>query len=87
MLRFLGFTVVCFLLPFLAYGLWRFIRHGMAPGSETWPQATWLRLAGAGALASLVAVAIVISFSGGEAGRVYHPARMENGRLIPGNFQ
>ncbi len=87
MLRFLGFTVLCFVLPFLAYGLWRLVRHGATPGSETWPQRVWLRLAAAGTVATLLAVAVVISFSGGEVGRVYHPARMENGRLIPGNFQ
>jgi hypothetical protein len=87
MLRFLGFTILCFLLPFLAYGLWRFVRHGAAPGSEAWPNIVLLRLAGVGALAMLVAIAVLVSFSGGDAGRVYHPARIENGRLIPGNFE
>ena len=87
MIRFLAFSTICFLLPFLGYGLWRLIRHGATPGSESWPQVVWLRLAAAGTVAALIAVAVVISFSGGEAGRVYHPARMENGRLIPGNFQ
>ncbi|SHF14202.1 hypothetical protein SAMN02745157_1743 [Kaistia soli DSM 19436] len=87
MLRFLGFTILCFLLPFLAYGLWRFVRHGAAPGSEAWPTVVLLRLSGAGALAMLLAIAVLVSFSGGDAGRVYHPARMENGQLVPGNFE
>ncbi len=87
MLRFLGFAALTFLVPFIGYGLWRFIRHGAAPGSETWPRVVWLRLAAAGTLATLIAIGVVISFSGGEAGRVYHPARMENGQLIPGSFQ
>lgn len=87
MLRFLGFTILCFLVPFLAYGLWRFVRYGAAPGSEVWSTIVVLRLAGVGALAMLGAIAVLVSFSGSDAGRVYHPARMENGQLVPGNFE
>lgn len=87
MLRFLGFTILCFLVPFILYAFWRLVRFGVAPGSEAWPNVVWLRLAGAGTLAMLAAIAVLISFSGGEAGRIYRPAHMEDGRLIPGTFQ
>jgi hypothetical protein len=87
MLRFLGFTIICFLLPFMAYGGWRYFRAGVTPGSEAWPSQVWMRLAGVGVVAMLVAIAISISFTEGSVGQVYHPARIENGQLIPGGFQ
>lgn len=86
MIRFIGFTILCFLVPFMLYGGWRFVTAGIVPGREAWPAVVWIRLAGAGALAMLVAIGILVSFSGGEAGRTYHPARFENGQLVPGGF-
>ncbi|MCX5495209.1 DUF6111 family protein [Kaistia dalseonensis] len=86
MLRFTGFTIVCFLSPFIAYGAWRFITAGIVPGREVWATKVWMRLSGAGILATLLAIAILVHLSGGEAGRTYHPARFENGQLIPGAF-
>lgn len=86
MLRFTGFTIVCFLAPFIAYGSWRFVTTGVVPGYEVWPTRIWFRLAGAGIVAMLLAIAVLVHLSDGKAGQTYHPARFENGQLIPGGF-
>ena len=86
MVRFLGFTLVAFLLPFVVYGGWRFLSAGVVPGREAWPGKIWLRLTGVGVLAMLVAIAILVSVSGDRTGKTYHPARIEDGQLVPGGF-
>lgn len=86
MLRFVGFTIICFLVPFILYGGWRFVSAGIIPGREPWSSTVLMRLGIAGAVLMLVAIGVLVSFSGGDAGHVYHPARFENGQLIPGNF-
>ena len=86
MVRFLAFTIIAFLLPFIIYGGWRFIAAGITPGSESWPMKVWMRLAGAGAALMLVSIIVLVSLSGEGAKKTYHPARMENGQLVPGSF-
>ena len=86
MVRFLAFTIVAFLSAFILYGGWRFISAGIVPGHESWPARTWTRLGGAGAVIMLIAIGVLVSVSGDRSKATYHPARMENGQLVPGSF-
>ncbi|MBN8999765.1 MAG: hypothetical protein J0H54_10335 [Rhizobiales bacterium] len=86
MVRFLAFTIIAFLSPFILYGGWRFVSAGIVPGTEPWPAVVWMRLGGAGAAIMLVAIVVLVSVSGDRAGQIYHPAHLEDGRLVPGSF-
>ena len=71
--------VLLFLAPFAAYALWRRLNPGVEPGSAT----IWLGLLGIGlGLAGAVWYGLSVSM---EPGTVYVPARMEDGRIIPGH--
>ncbi|MCX5515614.1 hypothetical protein C3941_06810 [Kaistia algarum] len=86
MVRFLAFTVVAFLLPFVFYGGWRFVTAGVVPGREDWSLKLWGRLAAAGVVLMLIAIGVLVSVSGNGEKTTYHPARIENGQLVPGSF-
>lgn len=87
MIRFLGFTLLAFLLPFAAYALWRLWRDGTVPRFETWPEGLVLRLAGVGALFMLLAIAAVLAVPPPDVGGVYHPAHIVDGVIVPGRFE
>lgn len=86
MLRFLAFTLVCFLAPFAIYGFWR--RFGGEAGNPDgpWPFLVIVRLCGIGVLCVLLAIGVIVSFQGGRPGTTYHPATLENGQLKQGEF-
>ena len=70
-----------FLAPFAAYALWRRLN----PGAEPSPAVVWLGLAGIGlAMAGAVWYGLSVSM---EPGTVYVPARMEDGRIVPGHAE
>lgn len=86
MVRFLAFTIVAFLLPFVVFGAWRFITAGVVPGREMWSMVIWSRLVAVGALVMLIAIGVLVSVSGNGEKTTYHPAHIENGQLVPGSF-
>ena len=70
-----------FLAPFAAYALWRRLNPGAEPGRGV----VWLGLAGLGlAMAGAVWYGLSVSM---EPGTVYVPARMEDGRIVPGHAE
>jgi hypothetical protein len=87
MVRFLGFTFLFFLLPFALYAAWRFFKAGVRPGDERWPMIVWLRLGVGGILAMLVSLFVILAYPENEAGGIYRPAHMENGKIVPGRFE
>jgi Family of unknown function (DUF6111) len=73
--------ILLFLAPFAAFALWRRLN----PGAEPSPGVVWLALAGLGlALAGAVWYGLEVSMGPGT---VYVPARVEDGRLIPGHTE
>jgi hypothetical protein len=77
--------VLMFSLPFLIYGSYMLLARGMAPSDilQTAPL-VWLFAAGCALL--LVAMATLISFSGGSPGGTYHPPSFHDGVLKPGEI-
>ena len=82
MLRLLLQYLLPLLLPFLAWLLYARLAH--RAGLEDAP---WLGLASAGV--GLLAVSLVTwgLLSGSEPGEAYLPARVEDGRLVPGRTE
>ncbi len=73
-----------FLLPFALFVLFLAVSGREVFAPEHWRGARgWLAIAGVGlAIAGLVTETLLLERHGG----VYHPAHMENGRLVPGGF-
>jgi hypothetical protein len=73
------FETLLFLLPFVAFWLWRRLRPRTEPG----PAITLLALAGA---ALMIGGALWYGVSRSMApGEVYVPARIEDGHIVPGH--
>lgn len=90
MLRTLITYVIPFLLPLAGYSLWVWYRTryaaqhgGEAPSFEKGPWPLMLLL---GAFLSLVVLGATAMLTGGNPGDIYTPARVENGKLIPGTM-
>jgi len=73
-----------FLVPFAAYALFLVLTRAGALNPASWPNVIIFRLA----LGALVLVAgslvLLVRFSGAPAHSTYEPARLENGKLVPG---
>jgi dolichyl-phosphate-mannose--protein O-mannosyl transferase len=78
-------SIGLFLIPFALYAAFLVFRARHPLLAESWSRGTlsWLSLAG---LALAIAGVIYMGFFGAEQG-AYVPARVENGRLLPGHFQ
>jgi hypothetical protein len=85
MLRIALIDIFLFSLPFLLYGAYMVAVKGVAPAG-LWRGAPlfWLLAAGCGML--LVVMAMLIQFSGGKPGGVYHPPSVQNGVIKPGEI-
>ena len=75
-----------FLLPFLSYALWLWMRKRVQT-AEDWKNGPmgWLSLAGI--ILVLIGLAVFASFDKAPEGTEYIPSRMENGVFIPGRFE
>ena len=76
--------IVLFLAPFIAYAivLWATKAAVLHPGSWTLPRIAWLLMA---ALVLMIGSFVVLAQWGGSPpGSTYVPARIEDGRFVPG---
>lgn len=77
-----------FLLPFVLYGAWTAIARSRAqahpPGWQDWPL---LSLTAAGVALMLAGLFAAAFLQGDERGGVYDPARIEDGRIVPGDVR
>ena len=85
MFRIALIDIFLFSLPFLLYGAYMLAVKRVAP-EALWQNAPifWLLTAAIGLL--LVVMAMLIQFSGGKPGGVYHPPSLENGVIRPGEI-
>jgi hypothetical protein len=85
MLRIALIDIFLFSLPFLLYAAYMLAVKGSAP-ADLWQGAPifWLLASGVGLL--LVAMAVLIQFSGGQPGGTYHPPSIEDGVIKPGEI-
>jgi hypothetical protein len=82
MLRAILELVGVFLLPFAAYGLYRLFRNDAkeAEDAQRFRPYAWLTLAGLVLVAGFIVYGMVNTQRGQGA---YHPAKVENGVLVP----
>jgi Family of unknown function (DUF6111) len=85
MLRVVLINIVLFALPFLLYAAYMMLAKKVA-AANVWQGAPVAWLAGAGPGLLLIATALLISFSGGAPGGIYHPPRIEDGVIKPGTI-
>jgi len=90
MTRILLTYLVPFLLPIAIYAVWVWYRTGYAArhGGEApkFEQGPWPILLFTGALLTFGVMGIIALNQGESAGAAYEPARIENGRIVPGQF-
>jgi hypothetical protein len=90
MIRIVLTYVVPLLLPTAVYLAWGWYRAryaaehgGAAPGLERGP---WGLLLFLGAVLTLASFAVTGLMQGSDAGSVYTPSRIENGKIVPGRM-
>lgn len=83
MARVILMALVLFILPFVIYGIWAFIKRtdSETPIFNTAPN-FWL--AGFGLVAAIIGILSFSSLDRGGVDTVYEPARFEDGKVIPG---
>ncbi|RFB79294.1 DUF6111 family protein [Methylovirgula sp. 4M-Z18] len=76
---------VLFLAPFAAYFAWLNLREIYPLAMEHWTvgRLAWLTCCG---LALVIAGMVAIGFLASHRQGLYHPAHVENGRLVPGHM-
>ncbi len=87
MLRVVGFQLLMFLLPFLAYGIFLLFSRLDPLKRSSWEASPFYWLTVGGLALTIVSFFLVATFSGSEPGGTYVPARVEDGQLVPGHFE
>jgi hypothetical protein len=87
MMRAVLTEVGIFLIPFAAYALFLAATRSGFLQPTSWPGVIILRLALVALLLVIASLLLLARFSGAPAYSTYQPARIENGRLVPGTEQ
>jgi hypothetical protein len=91
MIRIVLTYIVPFLLPITGYALWIWYRtrHAEQHGGEApkFEQGPWPLMLFLGALLSLAVLGAGAMMRGGNPGDTYTPARVENGKIVPGTMK
>jgi nicotinamide riboside transporter PnuC len=85
MLRIFLLQLFLFLLPFIGYGIYVWVRHGLEQAQRSYDvnRLTVLVLAGLGCVA--LGLVVLAAFGDREAGD-YVPLQYRDGELVPGGF-
>jgi hypothetical protein len=76
-----------FLIPFAAYALFLVLTRAGVLHPQSWSGPVMLRLALVALVFVFGSLLLLVRFTGAPAYSTYEPARLENGRLVPGNEQ
>ena len=87
MLRPFAYETVLFLLPFLAYGFYLLSRGRNALTLAAWADMPLLRLLIVSFISIGIGLAIFAHYRGEPADAPYHPAHIENGRIVGPDFR
>jgi hypothetical protein len=84
MIRPLLTEIGIFLIPFAAYALFVFASRREVLSRSSWPLRIVLGLSMGACLLVILSLVLLANFSGAPPGATYSPARVENGKFIPG---
>ncbi|MCS6879157.1 MAG: DUF6111 family protein [Geminicoccaceae bacterium] len=85
MLRIALVEILLFLAPFALYALWRLL---VTKGARLLADTPWFLLMVSGLLAACAGLVLLLWLEpGAPPGSVYVPPRLEDGRLVPGEFR
>lgn len=84
MIRPIFTEVVLFLAPFVIYALYLWLTRAGVLATTSWPIPAVAALTVVALLLMLVSFLLLAEFSGAPPGSTYVPARLEHGRLVPG---
>ncbi|MEM8811859.1 MAG: DUF6111 family protein [Pseudomonadota bacterium] len=87
MIRVVLINLLFFLIPFVAYAAYLFLRKGRFNALEEMSGRTFYWLIGSGAACVVVGLVLLATFQTGSPNAVYEPARYEDGVLKPGGFR
>ena len=76
--------LVLFLAPFVVYALFLLVTNAAVFDRTSWPPKTLATLAIAALVLMLGSFIYLSHFSGAPPGSSYEPARIEDGKLVPG---
>ncbi|MEM0906395.1 MAG: DUF6111 family protein [Pseudomonadota bacterium] len=86
MIRVIITQIVLFLLPFVAFFVYRLTTQGWTGAKvSSWGRATFYLIVAGGVL--VAAGFIFLALTGNDSGGVYVPIQFEDGQLIPGAFR
>lgn len=86
MLRVILVQLLLFSLPFIGFAIWLFVTK-KAQTSENWRKGpmVWLVISGLGL--SIAGLVVLASNEGIPDGKVYRPAELRDGVLVPGRYE
>lgn len=87
MIRKLLVTVLPFLLPFAGYAVYVVLSRRAAARGRRWEDAPWYWLVSAGLACVIISLGALALTSGAPPGSTYQPARLEDGKIVPGGFK
>jgi hypothetical protein len=87
MARVLALNAIFFLVPFAIYALWLALSQRPLSDPKSWPLRSVVYLAIGGLALTSLALVFFIHFSSAPPGAEYSPARIENGRIVPGTLE
>ncbi len=91
MIRTAIYYLVPLLLPTVIYVLWmlyaRFRARAVPEGEmPSWERTPWILLFGSGVVLAAGVLFTIAFITGGQPGDDYEPARLEDGRIVPGRI-
>ena len=87
MIRVALINLLFFVLPFIGYALYLYLRKGRFDARQDIDQRTFISLIVGGAACVIIGFAVLGTFQSGDPKAVYEPARYEDGVLKPGGFR
>jgi hypothetical protein len=77
--------IAIFLIPFAVYAAFLFASRSGVLVKSSWPLHMVGKLAVAAFVLVIISLLLLAHFSGAPPGSTYTPARVENGKLVPGS--
>lgn len=85
--RLIAFNLLFFMVPFVVYLGWLYMKRGRVNDTADWTLRIVGWLAAGGAVIMIASLLVFVHFSGAPPGAVYVPAEIVDGELVPGHFE